>query len=53
MNEMNQLDVAGLLRTYAEKAGSARSTEKLKDVVRNLKRELNSDAIKKMTVYSK
>lgn len=38
---MNNLDVAGLLRTYAEKARLAKDTEHLRDVVRDLKQELD------------
>ena len=38
---MNNLDVAGLLRTYAEKARLARDTEHLRDILRELKKELD------------
>lgn len=38
---MNNLDVAGILRTYAEKARLAKDTEKLRDIIRELKQELD------------
>ena len=38
---MNNFDVAGILRTYAEKAANAKSTEKLKEIVQDLKKELD------------
>lgn len=38
---MNNLDVAGILRTYAEQAAQARNTEKLRDIIRELKQELD------------
>ena len=38
---MNNLDIAGILRTYSEKARRAESTEKLREIVRDLKRELD------------
>ena len=38
---MNKLDVAGLLMTYSEKARHARNNERLKDIIRELKRELD------------
>lgn len=38
---MNNLDVAGLLRTYAEKARLAKNTEQLRDIIWNLKKELD------------
>lgn len=41
MRTLNNLDVAGLLRTYAEKARLAKDTEHLRDVVRDLKQELD------------
>lgn len=37
---MNNYDVSGILQTYAEKARKAETTEKLRDVVRDLKRQL-------------
>lgn len=39
---MNKLDVAGLLTTYSIKCVNARDKEHLKELVRELKRELNS-----------
>ena len=47
---MSQTDVAGLLQTYANKCAKAYSTKKLKEIVRDLKRELNSKEIEKMKV---
>jgi len=47
---MNNLDVAGLLRTYSEKCANARNSEHLKELVRELKRELNSEEIKKLKI---
>lgn len=38
---MNKFDIAGLLTTYAEKAAKARSTEHLKQIIRELKGELD------------
>lgn len=37
---MNNYDVAGILQTYAEKARKSNTTEKLRDVVRELKGQL-------------
>ena len=38
---MNQLDVAGILMTYSLKARYARDKEHLKDIIRDLKEELD------------
>ncbi|MCB6310082.1 hypothetical protein LI216_10195 [Mediterraneibacter glycyrrhizinilyticus] len=38
---MNQYDVAGLLMTYSTKARYARDKEHLKDIIRELKQELD------------
>lgn len=38
--KMNNYDVAGTLQTYAEKAIKADTTEKLRNVVRELKGQL-------------
>ena len=38
---MNNLDVAGVLRTYSEKARCAKSTEQLREIIRDLKLELD------------
>lgn len=43
---MNNLDVAGILRIYAEKARLATTTEKLREIVRELKSELDLRKIK-------
>ena len=37
---MNNYDVSGILLTYSEKARKAETTEKLRNTVRELKREL-------------
>ncbi len=39
--KMNQLDVAGILMTYSAKARYARDKEHLKDIIRELKEELD------------
>lgn len=38
---MNQSDVSGILRTYSEKAAHARNKEHLKDIIRELRQELD------------
>ena len=38
---MDNLDVAGILKTYAEKARKARSKKHLKEIIRELKKELD------------
>lgn len=38
---MNNLDVAGLLMTYAEKARKAKNTKQLKEIIIELKSELS------------
>lgn len=43
---MNNLDVAGVLRTYSEKARLAKNTEQLCDIIRDLKQELDLRKIK-------
>lgn len=43
---MNGLDVAGILRTYAEKAARATSTRKLRDIIRELKKELDTRRVR-------
>lgn len=47
---MNQCDVSGLLKTYSEKCVNARNTEHLRELVRELKKELDSKTISKMKV---
>lgn len=47
---MNNLDVAGLLMTYSEKCRKAKKSEHLKEIIRDLKKELNSDVIKKLKI---
>ncbi|MBB6622051.1 hypothetical protein H7E67_01280 [Clostridium gasigenes] len=47
---MNSLDVSGLLTTYSMKASEARNKENLQELIRELKKELNSEEIKKFTV---
>ena len=41
LKAMDNLGVAGILQTYAEKARNAKTTEKLREVVRELKTELD------------
>lgn len=43
---MNNLDVAGILRTYSEKVVRARNTYHLRNIVRNLKQELDERKIR-------
>lgn len=43
---MNQFDVAGLLRTYSEKASKATAETKLKEIIRELKKELDLRKVK-------
>lgn len=43
---MNNMDVAGIMRTYSEKARLARNTEQLRDICRELKQELDLRKIK-------
>ena len=38
---MNELDVAGLLQTYAFKAKSSKDTEQLRRIIRELKADLD------------
>ena len=38
---MNNFDVAGILTTYAQKAQRADSTRKLRDLIKELKSELD------------
>ena len=38
---MNQYDVAGILTTYAASARNARDKEHLKDIIRELKQEVD------------
>lgn len=47
---MNNFDVAGILRTYSEQCRLARSSEQLKKIVRDLKKELNAAEIKKLKI---
>lgn len=47
---MNQHDVSGVLMTYSAKCRKARNSEHLKELVRELKRELNSKEISKMEI---
>lgn len=38
---MNNFDVAGILRTYSEKAAKAKSTKQLREIIRDLKQEFD------------
>ena len=49
-DNVNNFDVAGLLKSYSEKVANARNDEHLKQLVRDLKNELNSKEIRKMVV---
>lgn len=44
---MNKYDVAGILQTYAYKVISAKDTEKLKVLIKELKKELDLRKIEK------
>jgi len=44
---MTNLDVSGLLMTYSMKCKNARDSEHLKEIIRDLKKELNSEEIRK------
>lgn len=43
---MNNLDVAGILRTYSEKAAKSKNTKQLKKIIRDLKEELDLRKVK-------
>lgn len=43
---MNNLDVAGIMRTYAEKAARARNAKQLKEIIRDLRSELDLRKVK-------
>lgn len=47
---MTNLDVAGLLVTYAKKCSGACSDKNLKEIIRDLKYELRYEEIKKMQI---
>lgn len=49
---MNEKDVAGLLTTYSMKCMKARDSDHLKNIIRDLKTELNSKEIQKFKVES-
>lgn len=49
---MNNLDVAGLLMTYSEKCRKAKNSKHLKEIVRDLKKKLNSEEIRKLKMKS-
>lgn len=38
---MNNLDVAGILMTYAEKARKAKNKKQLKEIIKDLKQEFD------------
>lgn len=38
---MNNLDVAGILQTYSEKASNAKTTKQLRKIIAQLKQELD------------
>lgn len=43
---MNQYDVAGILRTYSEKCSKCDNTRKLKEIIKELKQQLDLRRIK-------
>ena len=43
---MDQYDVAGILRTYSEKARLAKTTKKLKEIIKDLREEFDLREIK-------
>lgn len=50
---MNKYDVAGILRSYSEKVRYARNEEHLKEIIRDLKHELDLRKIKGDSVECK
>ena len=44
--KMNNLDVAGILRTYSERASKSRNDKQLKEIIRDLKKELDLRKVK-------
>ena len=50
---MDNLDVSGILMTYSEKARRARSKEHLKEIIRDLKAELDLRKIENYMCNSK
>lgn len=47
---MDNLDVAGILMTYSERAKNARDAEHLKKIIRELKQELDLRKIESVTM---
>lgn len=47
---MNNLDVAGILTTYALKCSQTTKKGKLQELIRDLKRELNAKEINNFTI---
>jgi len=47
---MNEYDVAELLITYAVKCRKAYSKEQLQQIIRELKKKLNSDEIRRLCI---
>lgn len=50
---MDNLDVSGILMTYSEKASRAINKKHLKEIIRDLKAELDLRKIEDFTFYSK
>lgn len=50
---MNKYDVAGILKSYSEKVRYARNEEHLKEIIRDLKHELDLRKIKGDSVECK
>ena len=49
---MNQYDVAGILTTYSAKARDAKNTEALKEILRDLRLELDLRKVKVEIPYN-
>lgn len=47
---MNQYDVAGLLKTYAEASRRTSDTKTLREIIRRLKKEFDYETIQKMYI---
>lgn len=43
---MNNFDISGILKTYSEKAAKAKTTKQLRNILRDLKQELDLRKVK-------
>ena len=50
---MDNLDVSDILMTYSEKAKRARSKEHLKEIIKDLKSELDLRKLEEFLVYKR